>query len=68
MKTRRRDEIMSETKICPRCGMPMDEARGIGNPKFVTLYGKRRRVKGEGIVPHVCPRCGYIELYVEKKG
>jgi len=48
--------------------MPMGEARGIGNPKFVTLYGKRRRVKGEGIVPHVCPRCGYIELYVEKKG
>ena len=44
----------------------MDEARGIGNPKFVVLYRERRR-KGNAVVPHVCPRCGYVELYTEKK-
>jgi len=53
---------MSEAKICPKCGMPMEEGKGIGEVDYVVLYRKRRS-RGEGIVPFLCPRCGYVELY-----
>jgi predicted nucleic-acid-binding Zn-ribbon protein len=53
---------MSEYKQCPKCGIVMEEQKGIGFVEPVLLYGKRKS-KGMILAPFLCPRCGYIELY-----
>jgi predicted RNA-binding Zn-ribbon protein involved in translation (DUF1610 family) len=57
---------MSEVKRCPKCDFPMEEGKGIGDVEYILLYRKKRST-GERIVPFLCPRCGYIELYKKTK-
>ncbi len=68
---------MSKFRECPKCGMVMEEQKGIGieqpvdnsyalyeekSNNSVSIYTKKGR-KGIGLTPFLCPRCGYVELY-----
>ncbi len=69
---------MSKFRECPKCGMVMEEQKGIGieqaagsspyalyaekSSNSVSIYAKKSQ-KGIGITPFLCPRCGYVELY-----
>jgi predicted nucleic-acid-binding Zn-ribbon protein len=57
---------MSEYKRCPKCGIVMEEQKSVGIEEPVLLYRKGRS-RGHVIAPFLCPRCGYIELYIKTK-
>jgi len=61
-----------EVKKCPKCDGIMEDARSLTTSWNlveweVSLKKKKAIWFGDKITPFYCKKCGYIELYLEKK-
>jgi ribosomal protein S27AE len=61
-----------ETKKCPKCDGIMEDGRSLSTGYSlveweVSLKKKKAILFGDKIIPFYCKKCGYIELYLEKK-
>lgn len=57
--------LMTETKVCPKCGNVMtaeDNLQGYGPVRLV----KNGDWRGDKVIPFYCRDCGNIERYKEK--
>jgi predicted nucleic-acid-binding Zn-ribbon protein len=52
---------MSEVKKCPKCGGEMEETELLPRSTLGGFWKPRI------ILPYVCRKCGYIELYEKTK-
>jgi len=52
---------LSEVKKCPKCGGEMEKGELLPRSTLGGFWKPKR------ILPYVCKRCGYIELYREMK-
>jgi predicted nucleic-acid-binding Zn-ribbon protein len=52
---------MSEVKKCPKCGGEMEKAELLPRSTLGGIWKPRM------ILPYVCGKCGYIELYEKTK-
>ena len=53
-------------KICPKCSDIMSSKSKL-KIFYASLLARLGLDTGERIKAYVCPTCGYIELYAEKK-
>jgi predicted nucleic-acid-binding Zn-ribbon protein len=63
---------MSECKKCPKCGAEMEKGRDLfpasATPLVFSVHMRKPEDWiGDKIVPFHCRKCGYIELYTERK-
>jgi predicted nucleic-acid-binding Zn-ribbon protein len=62
---------MSEVKRCPKCGGEMEKGRVRGYGTIDARFDTSESFwysRGVKIRAFSCSKCGYIELYKEKKG
>ena len=55
-------------KTCPKCSEPMNAAQSVCVIPAATYPGSGKPISdhaGIQVVPHVCPKCNYVELYYE---
>jgi predicted nucleic-acid-binding Zn-ribbon protein len=59
---------MSEKEVrkCPKCDGEMEKGKGLAGYGFVR-YAKKGDLRGDKILAFHCEKCGFIELYKEKK-
>jgi predicted nucleic-acid-binding Zn-ribbon protein len=59
--------VMSEVKKCPKCGGEMVHGEFLKNLPKVTISPKKGRKRYDMVIPTCCKKCGFIEMYKEKK-
>jgi predicted nucleic-acid-binding Zn-ribbon protein len=57
---------LTPTKKCPKCGSEMVNDKDLGSYGELTLKNKDQFL-GDNVLTYYCVKCGYIELYREKK-
>jgi predicted nucleic-acid-binding Zn-ribbon protein len=59
--------IMSEDKMCPKCGSRMLSDKKFGSGAVETSLFNEGEFRGDDIKAYYCRKCGFVELYRKEK-